>query len=144
MDELIEQMKLCLASVFSLYLKTHYFHWNVEGKDFSQFHEFFGELYEEIYGSIDPMAEEIRTLGSYAPGSLARFKDLSKIEDETNVPDAIRMVRILQMDNQIVITELKKARKMADEQDAHGLVNFLEDRLDKHWKHDWQLKATLK
>jgi starvation-inducible DNA-binding protein len=144
MDELIEQMKLCLASVFSLYLKAHYFHWNVEGKDFSQFHEFFGELYEEIYDSIDPMAEEIRTLGSYAPGSLGRFKDLSKIEDETNVPDAIRMVRVLQMDNQIVITELKKARKMADEQDAHGLVNFLEDRLDKHWKHDWQLKATLK
>lgn len=144
MNELIEQMKVCLASAFSLYLKAHYFHWNVEGKDFHQFHDFFGDFYDEVFGSIDPMAEELRTLGGYAPGSLERFKTLTKIEDELNVPEALRMVRILQMDNQIIIKELKMARQMADEQGAHGLVNFLEDRLDKHWKHDWQLKAILK
>lgn len=144
MNELIEQMKVCIASTFSLYLKAHYFHWNVEGKDFHQMHEFFGAFYEEIFGSIDPMAEELRTLGGYAPGSLQRFKELTKVECEVNVPDAMRMVKILQLDNQIIISELRKARDMADEQTAHGLVNFLEDRLDKHWKHDWQLKAILK
>lgn len=144
MNELIEQMKVCLASAFSLYLKAHYFHWNVEGKDFHQFHGFLGDFYDEVFGSVDPMAEELRTLGAYAPGSLERFKTLTKIEDELNVPEALRMIRILQMDNQIMIKELKAARQMADEQGANGLVNFLEDRLDKHWKHDWQLKAILK
>lgn len=143
MDELIEQMKVCLATTFSLYLKAHYFHWNVEGKNFPQYHEFFGDLYDEVYGSIDTMAEEIRTLGSYAPGSLKRYLDLTKIEDEVNVPDPQRMIRVLFLDNKTVIDELKKARKLAEEQEAYGLVNFLEDRLDKHWKHNWMLKASL-
>lgn len=144
MKELTEQMKVVLASVFSLYLKTHYFHWNVEGKDFYSHHKFLNDLYEEIYDSIDAIAEEIRTLGAYAPGSLKRYSDLSKIEDETSIPDPMRMIKLLQMDNIIVIEELKKANKLAEEQNAVGLANFLQDRVDKHYKHDWMLKSILK
>lgn len=144
MKELVEKMKVTLASTFALYLKAHYFHWNVEGANFPQYHEFFGDLYEEVYGSIDPMAEEIRTLGAYAPGSFKRYSELSVIEDETNVPDALRMVKILQMDNKLVIDELKKARELAEKEGAFGLVNFLEDRLDKHWKHNWMLTSIIK
>jgi starvation-inducible DNA-binding protein len=144
MDALIEKMKVALASAFALYLKAHYFHWNVEGANFPQYHEFFGDLYEEVYGSIDGMAEEIRTLGAYAPGSFKRYSELSVIEDETNVPDALRMVKILQLDNKLVIDELKKARELAEKEGAFGLVNFLEDRLDKHWKHNWMLTSIIK
>jgi len=144
MDALVEKMKVVLASAFALYLKAHYFHWNVEGANFPQYHEFFGDLYEEVYGSIDGMAEEIRTLGAYAPGSFKRYSELSVIEDETNVPDALRMVKILQLDNKLVIDELKKARELAEKEGAFGLVNFLEDRLDKHWKHNWMLTSIIK
>jgi starvation-inducible DNA-binding protein len=144
MDELIQQMKVVLASTFSLYLKSHYFHWNVEGPNFPQYHSFLDNFYNEVYDAVDGIAEEIRSLNSYAPGSLKRYSDLSKIEDETSIPDALRMIKILHMDNKIVIDELKKARKMAEDNDCYGLVNFLEDRLDKHFKHDWMLRSTIK
>ena len=73
MKELIEQMKVSLASVFALYLKTHNFHFNVEGPNFPQYHDFLGDMYEEIFDSFDPMAEELRTLQSYVPASFSRF-----------------------------------------------------------------------
>ena len=101
MEELVEQMKVVLASVFSLYLKSHYFHWNVEGPNFPQYHEFLGDLYEEIYGSIDTLAEEIRTLGAYAPGSFGRFRELTSIQDEMTIPPALEMINRIAEDNQI-------------------------------------------
>lgn len=144
MKELIEQMKVVLASTFSLYLKTHYFHWNVEGPNFYQIHKFLNDMYEEIYDSIDTIAEEIRTMDAYAPGSLARFSALTKVEDEINIPDAMKMIKILQMDNKIVIDELTKANRIAEEQKCVGLANFLQDRIDKHYKHDWMLRSIVK
>jgi len=137
-------MKVVLATTFSLYLKTHYFHWNVEGSNFPQYHSFLDGIYNEVYGAVDGIAEEIRSLNAYAPGSLKRFSELSKIEDETSIPDPVRMMKILFMDNKILIDELKTARKMAEDNDCYGLVNFLEDRLDKHFKHDWMLRSTIK
>ena len=137
-------MKVVLASTFSLYLKAHYFHWNVEGPNFPQYHSFLDSFYSEVYSSIDGIAEEIRSLDSYAPGSLKRFSELSKIEDETSIPDGLRMIKILFMDNKIVIDELKKARQMAEDNDCYGLVNFLEDRIDKHFKHEWMFRSTIK
>jgi len=62
MDELIDQMKVVLADTFAMYLKAHMFHWNVTGPNFPQLHEFFGDLYEELHGAVDPIAEQIRTL----------------------------------------------------------------------------------
>jgi starvation-inducible DNA-binding protein len=144
MEQLVEKMKVVLSSAFALYLKAHYFHWNVEGPNFPQYHEFFGNFYEEVFGSIDGIAEELRSLGAYSPGSFKRFSELSVVEDEVNVPDALRMARILQMDNMLVIEELKKARDLAEQSDAYGLVNFLEDRLDKHFKHNWMLTSIIK
>jgi starvation-inducible DNA-binding protein len=144
MDELIEEMKVTLASVFSFYLKVQYFHWNVEGPNFPQYHKFFGNLYEEVHGSIDPFAEEIRALGSYTPGSLTRFKELSKVEDELNIPNSMTMIRELTLDNQMIIGMLEKLNTMANENGKSGLSNFLEDRIDKHSKHSWMLRAIAK
>lgn len=144
MDELIKEMKIGLASVFSFYLKAHYFHWNVEGPNFPQYHTFFGDLYEEVYGSVDQFAEQIRALGSYSPGSLGRFKELSVVEDEINIPNSAAMIRELMLDNQRIIDLLEKINSMANEQGKSGLSNFIEDRIDKHNKHGWMLRAISK
>ena len=144
MKELIEQMKVSLASVFALYLKTHNFHFNVEGPNFPQYHDFLGDMYEEIFDSFDPMAEELRTLQSYVPASLSRFQALSIVEDELNIPTPINMMKQLQADNLRVIVQLKKTHRLAEEENASGLVNFLEDRIDKHYKHDWKLRSINK
>ena len=144
MEQLTENMKVVLASVFSLYLKTHYFHWNVEGPNFPQYHSFLNDLYEEIYGSIDTIAEEIRTLGAYAPGSFVRYKDMTIIEDEVNIPQALGMITKLHEDNLKIIKLLKETQKMAEEENAVGLANFLQDRIDRHYKHDWMLRSITK
>jgi starvation-inducible DNA-binding protein len=144
MDDLIEQMKVVLASVFALYLKTHYFHWNIEGPNFPQYHSFLNDLYDDIHDSVDTHAEQIRTMGAYAPGSFIRYKDLSVIQDEVNIPAAMSMMTQLQKDNLAVIVELKKANDMAEKQNAVGTANFLQERIDKHYKHDWMLKSIIK
>lgn len=144
MKELIEQMKVSLASVFSLYLKTHNFHFNVEGPNFPQYHEFLEDMYKEIFKSFDPMAEELRTLQAYVPASLSRFQALSLVEDELNIPSPINMMKQLQADNLRVIGQLKKTHRIAEEENACGLVNFLEDRIDQHYKHDWKLRSITK
>jgi starvation-inducible DNA-binding protein len=144
MKQLIDEMKVGLSTVFAFYLKAHYFHWNVEGPNFAQYHDFLGELYTEVFGSVDSFAEQLRALGSYAPGSLERFKEMSKIEDETNVPGATAMIRQLMLDNEIIIDQLNKINKLADDNNKKGLTNFIEGRLDIHSKHAWMLKSFLK
>lgn len=144
MEKLIELMKRALAENFALYLKGQYYHWNVEGPNFKQFHDLFGDFYGEVYGAVDQMAEEIRALDAYAPGSLGRFMELSTIDDENTVPKALEMVKRLADDNQKMLVTLQSVRDKADELGQNGLVNFLEDRLDHHKKHAWMLRATLK
>lgn len=141
---LIDKMKVVLADSFAFYLKTHQFHWNVEGPDFFQYHEFLGELYSEVYGSIDKIAEEIRALGDYAPGSFSRFKELSSIADSTGAPSAGEMMTTLASDNQIVLASLRDAYEHAEEYDEIGLSNFIQDRYDAHKKHAWMLTSLLK
>ncbi len=144
MDELKKALKETLATVFAFYLKTHYFHWNIEGEDFYQYHKMFEKIYEDVYKSIDPLAEEIRTLQSYAPGSLTRFKELSKVECELKIPTGQVMVERLLTDNEIVIECLNKAFSEAQTQNKQGLMNLLADRIDKHNKWSWFLRATKK
>lgn len=144
MEELINKMKVVLASTFAFYLKAHNFHWNVEGVNFPQYHEFFGNLYEEVHGSIDVIAEQIRALDAYAPGSLKRFQELSTIMDETSVPSAVIMCQRLQQDNQTLLLDLEQAYNEAERTKQLGLANFLQDRMDIHKKHGWMLKAVQK
>jgi len=144
MEELINKMKVVLASTFAFYLKVHNFHWNVEGVNFPQYHEFFGNLYEEVHGAVDTIAEEIRALDAYAPGSLKRFQELSTIMDETSVPSAVIMCQRLEKDNQTLLLDLEQAYNEAERTKQLGLANFLQDRIDAHKKHGWMLKAVQK
>ena len=144
MDKFVNQLKIAFASEFAFYLKAHYFHWNVEGPLFPQLHDLFGNIYEEVYSSIDPFAENIRKIGSYTPGSFARFSMLSGIDDETDIPQPDEMVAQLLADSVKMQEMFKIVFMAAEELGEHGLSNFLADRQDAHAKHSWQLRSTLK
>ena len=141
MEELIQQMKVALGSVFAFYLKSHNYHWNVTGPDFAQYHEYFGDMYEEVWGTVDMYAEEIRKLDAYAPGSLSRFMELSVVQDETTIPQSLEMFRRLRDDNLKIIEVLTVANDMAEANRKVGLANFLQDRLQYHDKLNWMLSS---
>ena len=144
METLQDIMKKVLADTFALYLKAHNYHWNVEGSNFPQYHDFFGNLYEELHGAVDPIAEEIRSLDAYAPGSFTRFMELTDIEDEVTVPAGVEMARRLMTDNERVLATLNMAFKLADTMDKQGLADFLAGRIDTHSKHAWMLRSITK
>lgn len=141
METLQDMVKKVLADTFAMYLKAHNYHWNVEGPLFSQYHDFFSELYTELHGAIDPIAEQIRALDVYAPGSFKRFSELSDIEDETTIPAPVDMARNLLNDNEKVLRSLNVAFKLANEFDKQGLADFLAGRIDTHSKHAWMLRS---
>lgn len=144
MEKLQQAAKIAFASEYTFYLNAHFFHWNVEGPDFSQLHELFGNVYEEVYKSLDGFAERIRAIGAYAPGSYSRFSMLSRIEDETQVPRAEVMVQQLLQDSDNMVIILKRVYDVAEAAGEHGFSNFLAERMDAHRKHSWQLRATTK
>lgn len=144
MEQLHKALKIAFASEFAFYLKAHYFHWNVEGPLFTQLHDLFGKIYEEVYGSIDAFAENIRKVGSYTPGSFDRFSMLSQIDDENGVPNAEGMLRELYEDSEKMVKMFKVAFDIAEQNGEHGLSDFLAERMDAHQKHSWMLRASLK
>jgi starvation-inducible DNA-binding protein len=144
MEILIEIMRKVLADAYAFQLKTNNYHWNVEGSNFPQYHKFLGKLYEEVFGATDTIAEQIRALNAYAPGSFTRFLELTDIEDEINIPSSIEMMNRLIADNEKVLVTLNIAFKLADELDQQGLADFLAGRIDAHNKHGWMLRSITK
>jgi starvation-inducible DNA-binding protein len=144
MDNLIQEMKVTLASTFVFYLKAHGFHWNVEGANFPQYHEFLGDLWEETFGAVDPIAEHLRTLDAYAPASLSRYSELSVVKEEMNIPSAMAMMTKLTGDNATLIEQLTKTQSLAESNKKMGLANFLQDRIAAHEKHGWMLRSIIK
>ena len=144
MDELERGLKIAFASEFSFYLKAHYFHWNVEGPLFKQLHDLFGVIYEEVYGSIDTFAENIRKTGAYTPGSFQRFSVLTLIDDEIQLLPAESMVLELLQDSTKMSEMFQIVFRAAEELGEHGLSDFLAARMDAHQKHSWMLRSTLK
>ena len=144
METLIEKMKVVLGTSFAFYLKAHGFHWNVEGPNFKEYHGLFGDIYEEVWGAVDDIAEHIRAIDGYAPGAIGRLYQLSTVSDQPNIPAARAMVVELLSDNGKVIETLTEAYKEAETANEVGLANFLQDRIDIHKKHGWMLRATSK
>jgi starvation-inducible DNA-binding protein len=142
MEELHNALKIVLADTFTMYFKTHSFHWNVIGPNFNDYHAFFGTLYTELHDAVDLIAEQIRAVNSFAPASLNRLDELTRIEEADTIPAADRMFQILINDNNIVLDALKQAYDLADKNEELGLANFLQDRMDIHKKHGWMLRAT--
>ena len=136
--------KQAFADSFIFYLQAHYYHWNVEGRHFSQDHKLFGTIYEEVQDNLDKFAEEIRTIGTYAPGIFDRFMDLSSIQQTADIPSAEEMYQTLIEKNARVIESLTELFEMLEGNRLHGFGDFIAGRIDAHNKHQWMLRSTLK
>ena len=144
MEELIKTSKVTFASEYSYMLKAQYFHWNVEGPNFPQYHELLGNIYEEVQDSIDAFAENIRKLGAYTPGSFERFSMLSRIEDETSIMPAESMIAELLSDSEKICEMFKVVFALSEEAQEFGYSDFIANRQDAHRKHAWMLRSILK
>jgi len=142
---LADALKILLATEYAFSLKAQLFHWNVEGPDFAQLHEFFGKLYEEVYNnSIDKTAEYIRALGDYAPGSYERYSELTIIQGQIKIPRARLMIEELLANNGQLLELLNKCFATAEQENQQGIANFIAERIDAQQKHDWMLRSFLK
>jgi starvation-inducible DNA-binding protein len=141
---LADALKTLLATNFAYYLKAQGFHWNVEGPDFSELHDFFQEIYEDAYSAIDPAAEYIRYLGEYSPASLERFSELTEISGQTKIPRARLMLEELKVNNDQMLDLLNRCFAEANDANEQGIANFIAERLSAHGKYRWQLTSYLK
>lgn len=144
MEKLIPTLKVVLGTVFALYMRAHACHWNVEGPFFESYHRLFADIYQDAWDSIDAIAEQIRQLDAYAPASLERMIELSRIKGSNDVLPASDMLQVSLKDHEILIAALTEALHLAETADKQGLVNFLAERIEAHSKMRWQLRASAK
>lgn len=143
MDELKLALKKVLATNFSFYLKSHFYHWNVKGPDFYQYHEFLSKIYEDLFSNVDLIAEQIRALDELAPGSLKRYSELTSIQDAESAPGALSMFETLLTDNDTFMRDIMSAYNLAEQNNQIGLTNFLQDLYDKQKKLAWMIRSTI-
>lgn len=145
MTELTTTLRVLLANEFVAYFKAHSYHWNVEGIDFAQYHDFFGDLYEDFYSAIDPTAEYLRILGEYAPVSLMETYNYKTISEDTTKPTTIeQMLTNIGGANQELISNLNKLFDVASSANEQGVADWAAGRLDAHKKHAWMIRSCLK
>lgn len=132
-----------LADSYTLYLKTHNYHWNVTGPLFNTLHLMFETQYTELAAAVDEIAERIRALGVPAPGSYKAFSELTEIREETGVPDAREMIRQLALDQETVVRTAREVFAIADRADDEPTADLLTQRMQIHEKNAWMLRSML-
>lgn len=141
---LSDNLKVLLASTQSFAIKSQNFHWNIEGSNFPQYHEFYDTLYNDVNDTIDRIAEYVRILGHYTPGSLQRYAQLSVIQDQTKIPRAELMFQETLQDCQ-VMSELSVAIfTEATNDNQQGIANFMAELQDLYGKKAWFIRSILK
>jgi starvation-inducible DNA-binding protein len=141
---LSDNLKILLASTQSFAIKTQNFHWNVEGSNFPQYHAFFDTLYGDVNATIDPIAEYIRILGSYTPGSLTRYAELSIIEDQIKIPRAQLMFAESLQDCDTMCELVVSMFDEATNERQQGIANYMAELQDLYGKKAWFIRSTLK
>ena len=141
--EIADGLSRLLADTYTLYLKTHYFHWNVTGHMFHSLHLMFEEQYTELAEAVDIIAERIRALGVFAPGSYSAFTELGSISETKDVPSADDMVRLLVEGNEAVAKTARSVFTAAERGDDQSTQDLLTDRLRVHEKTAWMLRSIL-
>jgi DNA-binding ferritin-like protein len=139
---LAESLNNLLSNTAVLYFSSHRAHWNVEGVDFREYHDLFGEIYEDTYDSIDPIAESIRKLGDF-PIALGDAEDMSSYEDDSATTDARELATDIYEKNKMYLEMVKEAFNVANDSNEQGIANLLAGRIEMHEKWDWQLRASL-
>lgn len=138
-----EGLSRLLADTYTLYLKTHNFHWNVTGPMFSTLHLMFEEEYTELANAVDTIAERIRALGVYAPGSYAQFAELATVKEETSVPEANEMIAQLVEGHETVSRTARDVFETAERVSDQPTMELLSGRMQVHEKTAWMLRSLL-
>ena len=132
-----------LADTYTLYLKTHNFHWNVTGPQFNTLHAMFEQQYVELATAVDEIAEHIRALGVKAPGSWAEFGRLASVEEANGDEDATEMVRQLVIGQETVVRTAREGFPSADVANDEPTADLLTQRMQIHEKNAWMLRSML-
>jgi starvation-inducible DNA-binding protein len=142
MNEVIMKLNSLLALVYHMYFRAHAAHWNVTGPNFPQYHDFFGSIYETVFGEADDIAEEIRKLDSKPPMDLRSLLELAEVA-QSEATDAIGYMEEIQALNDQIMDVLRETIRFADRDNEPATSNFLQDRLSAHQKIAWKLRSTL-
>ncbi|MGE5154831.1 MAG: Dps family protein [Bdellovibrio bacteriovorus] len=138
-----EGLNRLLADTYTLYLKTHNYHWNVEGPLFNTLHLMFETQYNELALAVDQIAERIRALGFRAPGSYREFAELATIQDATGEPTALQMIGQLAKDQETVVRTARQVFPLVDEAHDEPTADLLTQRMQVHEKNAWMLRSLL-
>ena len=141
---IVQSLSRLHADTYVLYLKTHSFHWNVEGPMFQTLHQMFMDQYTETWNAIDLIAERIRSLGEYAPGTYREYARLTRIKETEGVPRAEEMIRLLIDGQEAVVRTAREALSVADEANDQPTLDLLTQRMQVHEKNAWMLRSLLK
>jgi starvation-inducible DNA-binding protein len=142
--KIAESLSKLLADNYSLYLKTHSFHWNVTGSMFNSLHAMFETQYNELWLANDVIAERIRALDVYAPGSYSQFGKLTSIQEESGVPEWKAMVQQLVDGHEAAARTARATIKIADAADDQPTADLGTQRTEAHEKTAWMLRSLLK
>ena len=142
-SRIAEGLSRLLADTYTLYLKTHNFHWNVTGPMFNTLHLMFESQYTELALAVDAIAERIRALGFYAPGTYAQYSKLSSIKEEADIPNAEEMIRLLVQGQEAVARTARSLYPAAEAASDEPTADLLTQRLQVHEKNAWMLRSLL-
>lgn len=143
-EAVAKHLSKLLADTYSLYLKTHSFHWNITGPQFNSLHLMFETQYNELWLAADEVAERIRTLDVFAPGSYSQFGKLTSIKEEVGVPEWKEMVNQLVEGHEIAAHTARGTIKAADAVGDEGTADMVTGRLKEHEKTAWMLRSLLR
>lgn len=142
-SQIVKHLSVIMSDTYLLYLKTQNFHWNVTSPLFHSLHLMFESQYEELQGAVDVLAERIRALGHFSPGSFAQFTSFGNIKESTKVPSANDMLKQLLADHELLCREIRDAipviQKLGDEVSGDTLI----ERLTQHEKTAWILRSSI-
>ncbi len=141
--EIAAALSKFLADTYTLYMKTHYYHWNVTGPKFQTLHLMFETHYTEMWAAVDIVAERIRALGVFAPGTYAEFKKLSSIQEDSKVPGADTMIQNLVEGHEAVSRTARLAFSAAEKGNDQASCDLLTQRMNIHEKTAWMLRSML-
>ncbi|MAM71190.1 MAG: DNA starvation/stationary phase protection protein [Gammaproteobacteria bacterium] len=142
-QQVADKLKVLLADSYTLYLQTHNFHWNVTGPQFRELHLMFEEQYTELALAVDEIAERIRTLGVFAPGTYQQFAELSHIKETGDIPSGDKMVAILTAGHEQIVKTCRAVLQEAQAADDESSASLVSDRMVLHEKTAWMLRSIL-
>ena len=138
-----EGLSSVLSDSYVLYLKTHGFHWNVTGTMFQTLHTLFETQYTELALAVDEVAERIRAIGEFAPGSYAQFLNQATLQEEQSVPEATAMIQQLLEGNEAVAAQARRVIPIAEEAQDQASADLMVQRVQAHEKYAWMLRSLL-